>query len=78
MKGALGPMQEEALEGVLTIELTPHDQGTLISWTYSVGGYFRLLAVDSIAPAVASVMREQSNRLAALVDFGDADHKSRP
>lgn len=78
MKGALGPLQSEAIEGVLTIELTPGEQGTTISWTYVVGGYFRLFAVKDIAPAVDSVMREQSDRLAALVDFGDPSHRMRP
>jgi uncharacterized protein YndB with AHSA1/START domain len=78
MKGALGPLQSEAIEGVLTIELTPGEQGTTISWTYVVGGYFRLFEVKDIAPAVDSVMREQSNRLAGLVDFGDPGHKPQP
>jgi uncharacterized protein YndB with AHSA1/START domain len=73
MKGALGPLQSEALEGVLTIELKPGEGSTTITWAYVVGGYSRLPLGD-IAPAVDSVLGEQAERLAALVEFGDPDH----
>jgi hypothetical protein len=73
MKGALGPLQSEGLEGVLTIEMRPGEGATTISWTYVVGGYSRL-PLDSIAPAVDSVLGEQARRLAALIEFGDPAH----
>lgn len=73
MQGALGPLQSEAVIGVLTIELRyvmvtglpTHDvgHGTEISWTYVVGGYSRV-PLDQIAPAVDAVVAEQMQRLA--------------
>jgi len=77
MKGALGPLQAEALDGVLTIEVKAGDGATLIDWTYVVGGYSRFPLQD-IAPRVDTVMAEQSNRLAALLENGDPDRLSRP
>ena len=77
MKGALGPLQSEALAGVLTIEVKAADGRTSIDWTYVVGGYARFPLQD-IAPAVDTVLAEQANRLAALVESGNPDHLSRP
>ena len=73
LKGALGPLQSEALEGLLTIELKSVDGATSIEWTYVVGGYARF-PLQEIAPAVDAVLGEQSGRLAALMEFGDPDH----
>ncbi len=73
MQGALGPLQSEAVTGVLTIEiedvtvagLPSHDveTGALIRWSYVVGGYSRV-PLDQIAPAVDAVVAEQMQRLA--------------
>jgi len=41
MVGALGPMQADAVTGVLTIVLKPVDSGTLILWEYAVSGHLR-------------------------------------
>ncbi len=71
MKGALGPLQSEALAGVLTIELKPVAGATSIEWTYVVGGYARFPLKD-IATAVDSVLGEQSARLASLIEAGRA------
>ena len=73
LKGALGPLQSEALDGVLTIELKTVDGATSIEWTYVVGGYARF-PLQEIAPAVDSVLGEQAGRLAALMESGDPDH----
>ena len=66
MNGALGPLQSEAVTGVLTIALTPTEQGTRIVWEYVVGGFMRYEKAV-IAKAVDGVMSEQLNGLARLL-----------
>lgn len=66
MRGGLGPLQSEPVDGVLTITLKPVDGGTQILWEYVVGGFFRY-EVPVIAKAVDGVMSEQLGRLAGLL-----------
>lgn len=66
MRGGLGPLQSEPVEGVLTITLTPSDKGTAIVFEYVVGGYMRFETAD-IAKAVDNVMSQQLVRLAKLL-----------
>ena len=66
MAGALGPLQGEAVLGVLTIKLTKAEAGTRIDWEYVVGGYMRAQPAE-IAPAVDQILGEQLGRLAALL-----------
>ncbi len=66
MSGALGPLQSEAVHGVLTITLRPEGEGTAILWEYVVGGFMRY-KVEEIAPAVDGVLGEQLGRLAAAL-----------
>ncbi|MEO5707509.1 MAG: hypothetical protein ABIT10_11780 [Alteraurantiacibacter sp.] len=72
MRGSLGPMQGEALTGVLTIALSPSADttGTKFSWTYVVGGYARY-PLTSLAPAVDGVVGEQMARLQAHLAAAD-------
>lgn len=58
MTGALGPLQSEAVTGVLTMTLKPQDGGTRILWEYVVGGYMRGNVAD-VAPSVDAVLKEQ-------------------
>jgi len=69
LRGALGPLQSEALTGTLTFVLTPEGTGTKISVDYVVGGHARF-ALKDIAPAVDGVIGEQVGRLAKLVAGG--------
>lgn len=64
MKGALGPLQGEAVQGTLTVNLEPATGGTRIEWTYVVGGYMRM-KTEQIAPAVNRVLSEQFASLSA-------------
>ena len=64
MKGALGPLQTEAVEGTLTVTLMPMGNGTRIEWLYVVGGYMRFKP-EEIAPAVDQVLSDQLVSLAA-------------
>ena len=67
MSGALGPLQGEALNGTLTIELKKTDTGTRIQLEYVVGGYMRM-KTDEIAPAVDMVLGQQLAGLAKLFE----------
>lgn len=64
LSGALGPLQSEAVSGVLTVRLEREGELTRISWDYVVGGYMRT-AMDGMAPQVDQVVGEQLLRLAA-------------
>jgi hypothetical protein len=64
LKGGLGPLQGESVNGTLTITIRPTPQGSKITWEYVVGGYMRMKNED-IAPAVDKVLGEQLGRLAA-------------
>ncbi len=63
LTGGLGPLQSEAVTGVLTVTLAPDGRMTRISWDYVVGGYMRLQTAE-IAPLVDQVVGEQLLRLA--------------
>ena len=77
MKGALGPLQSEAIDAVLTIELKTVDGTTAIEWTYVVGGYARF-SLEDIAPAVDGVLSDQMERLSSLIVFGNPGHSDGP
>ncbi len=66
LRGALGPLQGEALTGTLTFTLAPDGTGTRIAVDYVVGGHARF-ALKEIAPAVDGVIDEQAANLAKLV-----------
>ncbi len=63
MLGALGPLQSEPVNGVLTIAISEVGAGTRIVWEYNVGGQMRY-EVPVIARAVDAVMGLQLGRLA--------------
>ena len=68
LRGALGPLQGEAVVGTLTIELAPDgDRGAKVTFDYVVGGYIRGGA-ESIAPAVDGVLGAQLAGLKAAVE----------
>lgn len=67
MSGALGPLQGEALNGTLTIELKKTETGTRIEMEYVAGGYMRMKS-DEMAPAVDGVLGQQMAGLAKLFE----------
>ena len=66
LNGALGPLQSEAVTGILDFVISPRPQAgrqaSRITLTYSVGGY-RRGGLASIAPMVDGVLLEQLDRL---------------
>ncbi|MDG2521231.1 SRPBCC domain-containing protein [Caulobacter segnis] len=75
--GALGPFQTLGAGGGLTIRLEPVDQGTKLSWAYTVGGYVPG-GLDKLAPAVDGVLAEQFGRLGRYAQTGSPDVAEAP
>jgi hypothetical protein len=71
LEGALGPLQDMAVVGVLTFTLAPDGPGTRIQMTYRVAG---TLSMDSakLAPLVDQVMGIQLGRLRSFASGGPA------
>jgi uncharacterized protein YndB with AHSA1/START domain len=58
LSGAFGPLQGEAANGTLTIQIKATPTGSALRFDYVVGGYMRFKTAD-IAPAVDKVIGEQ-------------------
>jgi len=69
VSAALGPLQEMAVNGVLTFTVAPHANGAKITMTYRVSGDPGL-NLEQIAPLVDAVLMEQFGRLARLSALG--------
>ena len=67
LHGALGPLQDEAAEGPLSFALAPGGAGTVLKWSYRVGGYLRG-GGEKWAPLVDEVLGEQIVRLKAVTE----------
>lgn len=77
LRGSLGPLQQDAVTGILTFVLRERATGgTTISVEYSVSGNFRG-ALPRLAAAVDAVIAEQGNRLGAAA-LGKAPAKRGP
>jgi len=76
MRGGLGPLQSEPVNGVLTITLKAVEGGTRILWEYNVAGQMRF-EVPLISKAVDGVMSQQlaglTNLLGALEGAEDEE-----
>lgn len=73
LDAALGPLQEYAVNGVLTFTLKPTDEDTTeLDVDYRVNGS-SASALDQLAPAVDAVLALQIDRLLRYVDTGKAD-----
>lgn len=71
LEGALGPLQDMAVTGVLSFNLAPDGPGTRINMTYRVAG---VLSMDSakLAPLVDQVMGIQLGRLKSVASGAPA------
>jgi pimeloyl-ACP methyl ester carboxylesterase len=74
LQGALGPLQEMAVTGVLDFRIAPRGSGSTLTVTYRVRGSPDA-ALDKIAPGVDKVLGEQVQRLAAFADAPAAGAK---
>jgi hypothetical protein len=77
MRGALGPLQSEAIDGTLTITLVKTESGTRIDLEYVVGGYMRLKG-EEIAPAVDAMLGKQLASLATALNSAASPSPAAP
>jgi hypothetical protein len=71
LRGALGPFQALAVDGVLTWSLKGGPDGTDISVSYAIGGYSKD-GFEELAKAADHVIGEQLERLKKLIDSESA------
>lgn len=64
LTGALGPLLNEAVTGVMEIRIEKNATGTQVSLTYKTTGFVHGNA-NEFAPAVDGVLRQQLERLSA-------------
>ncbi len=76
LRGALGPLQGEGVDGALTWTIKPTEDGVSLTETYNVGGYFGG-GLDKVAPGVDRVMGEQLTRLKSFVETGSPDTQTK-
>jgi uncharacterized protein YndB with AHSA1/START domain len=69
MRGALGPLQEQAVVGTITWTLTDTGSRTRLEMTYVVGGYMRG-GLEPVAKIVDSVLATQVQRLKQYIESG--------
>jgi uncharacterized protein YndB with AHSA1/START domain len=67
LRGALGPLQMEGVDGTLSWALKPGEGGTDVTQSYVVGGYIRS-GMEQWAPRVDRVLDEQLQRLKSFVE----------
>ena len=67
LRGALGPLQAEGVDGTLSWALKPAEGGTNVALSYVVGGYIRG-GMEQWAPQVDRVLDEQLQRLKGFVE----------
>jgi uncharacterized protein YndB with AHSA1/START domain len=67
LRGALGPLQTEGVDGTLAWTLKPTEGGTSVTQSYVVGGYIRS-GMEQWAPRVDRVLDEQLQRLKSFVE----------
>jgi uncharacterized protein YndB with AHSA1/START domain len=67
LRGALGPLQIEGVDGTLSWTLKPAGSGTSVTQSYVVGGYIRS-GMEQWAPRVDRVLDEQLQRLKNFVE----------
>ena len=72
LSGALGPLQEFGVAGVMTWSIEPAGGGSKITLTYSVGGFADRPLADW-APRVDEVLSVQLKRLARFVSQGSPE-----
>lgn len=72
MTGGLGPLGLMGLDGNMTWEFIDDENGSLVRFTYAVGGY-SADGLDKIAPAVDAVIGEALGRLKAYVETGSPE-----
>jgi len=74
LSGALGPMQTAGVAGALTFQIAPGGEGSEMTLTYNVGGYYPG-GLSSIATVVDGMLSEQCTRLQRFIETGMPEEK---
>ena len=75
LTGGLGPLGLMGVDGNMLWEFLDADDGTIVKFSYAVGGY-RAGGLDALAEPVDFVIGEALQRLKAHVETGNADNIS--
>lgn len=67
LTGGLGPLGLMGVSGNMTWEFADSADGTMLTWSYAVGGYFTG-GLDEIADSVDRVLTDQLNRLKEFLE----------
>lgn len=67
--GGLGPLQTSGVSGAMEWTLAEKDGATEVTWTYSIGGYFKG-GFEKLAPGVDFVIGEAQGRFKSYVETG--------
>jgi hypothetical protein len=67
LSGGLGPLGLMGVNGNMTWEFADGEEGTTLTWSYAVGGYFPA-GLEQMAGAVDAVLIEQMTRLAGFLE----------
>ncbi len=67
LRGALGPLQAEGVDGTLSWTLKPGEGGTTVTSSYVLGDYIRS-GMEQWAPQVDRVLDEQLQRLKSYIE----------
>lgn len=73
LSGGLGPLGLMGVDGNMTWEFADSDAGTTVTLHYAVGGY-AADGLDTLAPAVDSVLVESMDRLKAYAESDGQEH----
>ena len=74
LRGALGPFQGYGAEGAMTWTLKAVGDGTDLSLTYALGGYYKN-GFDQLSKAADGVLTDQVVRLKRLIETGSPDKR---
>jgi len=69
LRGALGPLQEMGVAGSMQFVFEPHAEGSLLTYRYSVGGYYPG-GLNGLAQPVDQVQLGQLQRLQRFIAGG--------
>ncbi|OOG53279.1 SRPBCC family protein [Rhodanobacter sp. C03] len=72
LQGGLGPLQNMAVQGVMTFTLKPGDAGSTLQFEYRVNGTSGS-GLDKLAAGVDGVLMQQLDRLQRYAETGNAN-----
>lgn len=72
LQGGLGPLQDMAVQGVMTFSLKPSASGSTLQFEYRVNGA-SASGLDKLAAGVDGVLMQQLDRLQHYAETGNAD-----